>query len=203
MSIYGLKPQFTTFDDYKIWRKQWANVYNDVTKRIKKQKQMFVRHQQLAYAYAHEREATRGQTGTKHEPNPHWASYERARAQLKSMRVAAHKLCTVLEEAKIRMGNITRMRKAMVEHQATFPIRIEECDRVDFHFNKKHLEFPWIPMWVLKTKGTTFYCDHIDAKCHWTTREAPDNPHTKGSIRFRNVSLTIDSSGIATLEQLG
>lgn len=199
MSIYGLKPQFTTFEDYKAWRKQWANVYNDLTKRIKKQKSMFARHQYLAFAHEREWEAVRGQAGAKYKPNPHWTAFERSRAQLKSMQVAAHKLCTVLDEAKIRMSNITKMRHAMKEHLATFPTSIERCDRVDFHFNKKHLEFPWIPMWVLKTKGKTFYVNHVNALCPWSTRETPDHDSTKGSIRLKDCSLEIDAEGIATL----
>jgi hypothetical protein len=109
---------------------------------------------------------------------------------------------TVLDEAKIRMNNITTMRKSMIEHQKQFPLEIQQCDRVDFHFNKKHLEFPWIPMWVIKTKGKTFYVNHVNASCPWSTRETPDNDSTKGSIRFRECSMKIDAEGVATLDSL-
>jgi hypothetical protein len=91
------------------------------------------------------------------------------------------------------------MKKDMNAHLAQFPIRIDECDRVDFHFNKKHLEYSWIPMWVLKTKGRTIYCNEVIAECPWSTRQTPDHPSTKGSIRFKNVNLYVDREGIATL----
>jgi hypothetical protein len=200
MSIYGLKPQFTTYAGYQEWRKQWADVYKQVSSRIKAQKKTVQRYEKLTNEHEREWEAVRGTPNAKYKPNPHFVAYTRAREKLKGMSVAAHKLCTVLDEAKIRMGNITNMRKAMKEHLASFPISIEHCDRVDFHFNKKHLEFPWIPMWVLKTKGKTFYVHHVNALCPWSTRETPDHDSTKGSIRLRDCSLEIDADGVATLK---
>ena len=71
-----------------------------------------------------------------------------------------------------------------------------------FHFNKKHLEDSTIPMWVLKTHGETFYVDHVDAKIPWSTKETEDNPHTKGSIKFKDVLLTIAEDNSATLSEL-
>jgi hypothetical protein len=53
---------------------------------------------------------------------------------------------------------------------------------------------PTIPMWVIKAKGQTFYVNHVDCKVGFSTKETPDNPHTKGSLKFRNVTLTIDQS---------
>jgi len=56
-----------------------------------------------------------------------------------------------------------------------------------FHFNKKHLEDPKIPMWVIKHKGVTHYVNHVivDEGVGFTTKETPDNPHTKGSLKFK------------------
>lgn len=70
---------------------------------------------------------------------------------------------------------------------------------VVFHFNKKHLEDPTIPMWVLKTKGKSFYVDHVDCQCPWSTKETENNPHTKGSIKIKNCTITIDDDNIATI----
>lgn len=58
-----------------------------------------------------------------------------------------------------------------------------------FHFNKKHLENPTIPMWVVKSKGQTYYVHHVDVDegVGFCTKETPDNPHTKGSIKFKGV----------------
>lgn len=56
-----------------------------------------------------------------------------------------------------------------------------------FHFNKQHLQDPKIPMWVIKHKGITYYIHHVDVSegIGFSTKETPDNSHTKGSIKFR------------------
>ncbi len=71
-----------------------------------------------------------------------------------------------------------------------------------FHFNKKHLEDPNIPMWVLKAKGETYYVSHVDCRVGWSTKESPDNPHTKGAIKIKNCRLTIDTDNVALLEPI-
>ena len=57
-------------------------------------------------------------------------------------------------------------------------------------------------MWVLKTHGETFYVNHVDANMPWSTKETPDNSHTKGSLKFKEVLLTIDENNCATLREL-
>ncbi len=71
-----------------------------------------------------------------------------------------------------------------------------------FHFNKKHLEDQTIPMWVLKFHGETYYVNHVDCSVPWTTKETPDNTHTKGSIKVKDVLLRIDEENSATISQL-
>lgn len=71
-----------------------------------------------------------------------------------------------------------------------------------FHFNKKHLEDPSLPMWILKTHGVTFYVNHVSAEVPWTTKETPDNTHTKGAIKFKNCTLTIDENNEATIDKV-
>ena len=63
----------------------------------------------------------------------------------------------------------------------------EKLEENVFHFNKKHLENPTIPMWVVKCRGDTYYVNHIDVSpgVGFSTKETPDNPHTKGSIKFK------------------
>ena len=199
MSIYGMKPQFTTFEGYKEWRKQWAKVYNDITNRIQRQKKQVIFMLAQYKKVENEWEAKRMFDSSVKYSNPYWAQYEKAVGTRRRMSVAAFKLNTVLEEGKKRMASITAMKKSMQEHQAQFPITIEGCDKVEFHFNKKNLEFPWIPMWVIKTKGNSFYCHHVNANCPWSTRETPDHDSTKGSIRFRQCNVHIDAEGIATI----
>jgi hypothetical protein len=50
-----------------------------------------------------------------------------------------------------------------------------------------HLQQPEIPMWVIKTKGQTQYVNHVDVDSGigFSTKETPDNPHTKGSLKFK------------------
>ena len=69
-----------------------------------------------------------------------------------------------------------------------------------FHFNKKHLEDPNIPMWMIKTKGQTFYVDHVDCEVGWSTKETPDNPHTKGAIKIKNCYLSISENNEALIQ---
>lgn len=57
-------------------------------------------------------------------------------------------------------------------------------------------------MWVLKTHGETFYVDHVSAEIPWSTKETPNNTHTKGSIKFRECLLTISPDNEATLSKL-
>lgn len=57
-------------------------------------------------------------------------------------------------------------------------------------------------MWVVKTKGKTYYVDHVEADIPWSTKETPDNEHTKGSIKFKNCLCTIDENNCATLSVL-
>lgn len=71
-----------------------------------------------------------------------------------------------------------------------------------FHFNKKHLEDQAIPMWSLKTQGKTFYVNHVHCKLPWDTKETPDNPATKGSIKIKESLLVIDNENNATISEL-
>jgi hypothetical protein len=97
-------------------------------------------------------------------------SVKDASIKLRGLRVAAFKLNTVLAEAKIRMHGIT----------------------------KKHLEYQQLPMWIIKVKGRTYYCHHVNARASWDTRETPENS-TKGCIRFKHCDLHIDKLGVATI----
>jgi hypothetical protein len=71
-----------------------------------------------------------------------------------------------------------------------------------FHFNKKHLEDQTIPMWVLKFHGETLYVNHVDAQLPWSTKETPDNTHTKGSLKFKNALLRVNEDNEATITEL-
>lgn len=71
-----------------------------------------------------------------------------------------------------------------------------------FHFNKKHLEDPSIPMWVVKTQGETYYVNHVSCELPWSTKETPDNTHTKGSIKIKDCLLEINEDNEASIKEL-
>ncbi len=76
------------------------------------------------------------------------------------------------------------------------------CKDVVFHFNKGHLTDQTIPMWVLKTAGESFYVHHVDCQMPWSTKETPDNPSTKGSLKIKDCLLTINDANEATISKL-
>jgi len=57
-------------------------------------------------------------------------------------------------------------------------------------------------MWTLKSHGETFYVNHVECNVPWSTKETPDNPSTKGSIKVKEVLLTIDPDNNAILTKL-
>lgn len=79
---------------------------------------------------------------------------------------------------------------------------ITEKERIVFHFNKKHLEDPEIPMWVVKCKGETYYINHLESSIGFSTKETPLNPTTKGSLMFRGKLSIVEQDGqtIAIIE---
>lgn len=66
-------------------------------------------------------------------------------------------------------------------------LKIDKRTEIIFHFNKMHLQDITIPMWVIKAKGETYYVDHVDVESGvgFSTKETPNNPSTKGSIKFK------------------
>jgi hypothetical protein len=40
---------------------------------------------------------------------------------------------------------------------------------------------------------------HVTASAPWSTKETPDNAHTKGSIKFKNVDVVIDDENCAEI----
>lgn len=86
-------------------------------------------------------------------------------------------------------------------HYQQFPLVLNDCRSVDFHFNKKHLVYNFLPMWVVKAKGQTYYVSNVTANCPWATKETPNSPATKGTIRFKNCSIGISADGMAIISQ--
>ena len=57
-------------------------------------------------------------------------------------------------------------------------------------------------MWVLKTQGESYYVNHVSCEIPWTTKETPDNNHTKGSIKIKDCLLVIGEDNCATISKL-
>lgn len=70
--------------------------------------------------------------------------------------------------------------------------------RIVFHFNKAHNQDANIPMWVIKHKGKSYYVHHVDSEVGFSTKETPDNDHTKGSIMFRGALKIEEENGVIT-----
>jgi hypothetical protein len=175
MSANAMKPTFTDRDGYLRWKAEWRMVYKELSQRIARQKRRL-------------KEAARS-----NDP-----AAPKIQSELQYMRVMAHKMMSLLEDAAIRRDRILDMHKQLAEQNAQFPLVLEDCRNIDFHFNKGSLEFPFLPMWTLKTKGKTFYINHIDANIPWSTRELPEGS-TRGMIRLKNGDITIDAEGNATI----
>lgn len=79
-------------------------------------------------------------------------------------------------------------------------LQSDKRESIVFHFNKMHLLDYNIPMWVIKHKGVTHYVDHVDVSegIGFSTKETPDNPNTKGSIKFKGRLIITNKDNIIT-----
>lgn len=125
----------------------------------------------------------------------------RPTATIDDMLVMAAKSRGLRQSARERMAKIDGMHRQMAAQVATFPLTIENCPAIDFHFNKISIEFGFMPPWVVKAKGKTFYVSNVDFDSIGTTRETPEHASTKGSIRFRRATLAIDAQGMAIIRR--
>lgn len=176
MTAFAMKPTFTDKASYLEWRKSWAFLWNnqrDTYRSIR---------QSLKTASDEERPAIQ--------------------RRLAKVRVMGHKLMSLLQDAKERRDSILKAKLELDEQNARFPITIENARNIVFHFNKKSLEFTFLPAWVIKAKGETYYLKHITCNAPWTTKESPDHPSTKGAIQIRRGTIHIDSNGEAVIESL-
>jgi len=69
-------------------------------------------------------------------------------------------------------------------------------NRVVFHFNKGHNKDPTIPPWVVKCKGKSHYVHRLVSSVGFSTKETPDNEHTKGSLLLRGDLEIVEYAGI-------
>jgi hypothetical protein len=174
-----MHPTFTTPEQYKSWRQTWRALYAHQTKKIR---------------------ADRAKLKRMARTNPGADATRKLQRELHFQSIMAFKTMTLLDSAKQRWARILAMDQQMADQMASFPLTVENCPMVDFHFNKGSIEFPSLPAWVLKTKGKSYYVHHVDfSATTGTTRETPDHPSTKGAIRFRHCTLTLNADGSARI----
>ena len=176
MSAIGLKPTFTTIDEWKVWRRYWKIMKNIIDDSIRvKRINMIKAHQENL-------------------PNAGKLSRE-----LHFTRITSRKMLDLLEDGRARMRRIIEMEKQIAEQNSLFPLTIENCKTIDFHFNKGSNEFKQLPMWIVKTKGKSFYVNHVTSSTPWSTRETPEGS-TRGMLRFKNSHLNITKDGEAIIQ---
>lgn len=68
-------------------------------------------------------------------------------------------------------------------------LNLNKKREIILHFNKQHLIDQTIPMWVIKCGGESYYVNHVnvDKGIGFTTKNTPNNKHTKGSLKFKGV----------------
>ena len=172
------KPKFNKPEDYYTWKREWADYYKHFSGEIREQKRMVKQHQRIGC-----------NTGFQQR-------------KLHYMRKNAQLLMKVLEEAGEEKRKREQGMRELQEQLDQFPLSIPKAREVVFHFNKGHLFNDLLPMWVVKCKGRTLYVHHVNSSAQWNTKETPNHPSTKGSIKFKNVSVEIDREGTAHIEQL-
>lgn len=173
MSVNAMKPTFGNKEQYLLWRASWRVVYKELSRRIRSAKECT-----KVLQRAGDSEECR-----------------KAQKELVLIRADGTKMMTLMKEAKKRRDRILSMREEIAGQP--FPLEME-ASRIDLFYNRAHNEFDILPRWVIKTKGKSFYVDHIDANVPWSTRELEDGP-TRGMIRFRKCMLSISKDRVATL----
>ena len=67
-----------------------------------------------------------------------------------------------------------------------------------FHFNKASIADKTIPAWIFKVDGQTHYVHHGVFEVGFSTKETPDNPHTKGSLKTKGFFSKVEENGVIT-----
>ena len=172
MTVFSIKPMFSDLDDYRRWRYQWRSLFKSIS----------IENRRMKYR----------SKNSQREGKPS------LQKQVILNKVMGFKLMSLLKEGEERWKRICEMKKSIAEQMASFPLILEDCREITKFYNKASNEFSFLPMWVVKTKGKTYYVTNIESNCPWTTKEKPDSS-TRGSIKFRKCNLHIDVTGHAII----
>lgn len=84
--------------------------------------------------------------------------------------------------------------EAVKEQKGELIYECNEKTRIVYHFNKAHNTNPKeIPAWVVKVKGETFYVNHFTSTVGFSTKETPENEHTKASILLKGMIYIMEN----------
>lgn len=175
---------FTDFAGYRRWLDAWKAEYKTLALELRAAKIRQRHDDRLLCGPNHQRGAVLERERIKR------------RAGINGLRARARDMMAQRAAARARAEKIAAAHRSIAEQP--FPLAFDACKEIVFHFNKMALDFPFMPPWVVKAKGRSFYVRHVDAMCHWSTKETPD-ASTKGAIRFRNCRLEIDADGSARI----
>ena len=188
MSVHGMQPRFVDYQGYQAWRSDWRELYAHASSEVRESKNRIKHFNRMVVKMdgGEQRDKICDNIGVLIVEHGH-------------KRAIARKLMTALEVANVRWGQIKAMKRGIVEQAKEYPLEVE-TKNIDFHFNKKSMEFDFVPMWVVKARGKTYYVAHMDCQTGFTTRETPDHPSTKGSLRVKRGTLRIDAEGNAVIQ---
>jgi hypothetical protein len=158
---------FITKEEYQEWIINWKKEYLVILDAIRRSKRLIKHRQRMGKNY-------------RREQNKHQQLVDRATVMINQR-----------QQAKIRANRIHNMHEQLVEQDKQFPLTLD-AKVVDFSFNRIHNEFPFMPRWIVKANGKTFYLEHVDCHLGFETQEL-ENGNTKGMFRFRNITLTIEN----------
>ena len=187
MSVHGMQPKFVDFKGYSEWRSDWRELYAHAASEVRASKYLIKHFERMLQ-----------QVNDEDTRLTYCSNIGKMRAEHVHKRAIVRKLMTALETAKIRWSQIKAMKAGIQEQAKEFPLEVE-AKNIDFHFNKKSMEFDFVPMWVVKARGKTFYVHHMDCQAGFTTRETPEHPSTKGSLRVKRGTLSISAEGHAVI----
>lgn len=171
----AMKPNFTDRSSYLGWRQLWRITHARLSQDIRRLK-------------VEAKEAQRA--------DPELA--RKKQRELHFNRRVAYKLMTLLQDGHVRRDRILSMHRELASQP--FPLEIGDARNVDFHFNKGHVDFPFLPMWVIRAKGRSYYVNDVDFDVPCTTKERATGS-TKGVLRFRRCSIKIDKDGYASVSR--
>lgn len=178
MSAHAMKPTFNDIEGYRSWKATWRGVYKQMSADIRKAKRALKDARRTA---------------------PQAPETRKAQHNLALQRVMASKMMGLLKDARVRWERILEMKRQIETQNAQFPITISKAPNIDVHFNRIHNEFPFMPMWVVKAKGMSFYVHHIEFEnVSFSTKER-DEGSTKGLLRFKRCEVAINAEGVATI----